>query len=67
MSQKMKNSYWLYTSSNRWCFKSLLKMSIDPAHLICSGNIAKYSEFESYLPDEHFGSIASKIGAFLPV
>ena len=28
----------IYTSSNRWCFKSLLKMSIDPAHLICSGN-----------------------------
>ena len=38
MSPKMKNSYWLYTSSNRWCFKSLLKISIDPAHLICSGN-----------------------------
>ena len=38
MSQKMKYSYWLYTSSHRWCFKSFLKMSIDPAHLICPGN-----------------------------
>ena len=28
----------MYTSSNRWCFKSFLKMSMDPEHLICSGN-----------------------------
>ena len=27
-------------------------------------HIANYSEFESYVPDEHFETIASKIGAF---
>ena len=26
-----------------------------------------YSEFELYLPDKHFETIASKIGSFLPV
>ena len=30
-------------------------------------HIAKYSEFELYLPDEHFETIASKIGTFVPV
>ena len=30
-------------------------------------HIANYSEFELYLQDEHFETIASKIGAFLPV
>ena len=30
-------------------------------------HIANYSEFEMYLPDEHFETIASKIVAFLPV
>ena len=30
-------------------------------------HIANYSEFEMYLPDEHFETIASRIGAFLPV
>ena len=30
-------------------------------------HIANYSEFELYLPDEHFEIIASKIGVFLPV
>ena len=30
-------------------------------------HIANYSKFEMYLPDEHFETIASKIGAFLPV
>ena len=30
-------------------------------------HIANYSEFELYLPDEHFETIASKIGAFLTV
>ena len=38
MSQKMKYSYWQYTNSKRWCFRSFLKMSSDPANLICSGN-----------------------------
>ena len=28
-------------------------------------HIANYSEFELYLPDEHFDTIASKIGSFL--
>ena len=27
-------------------------------------HIANYSEFELYLPDEHFETIASKIGSF---
>ena len=27
---------------------------------------ANYSEFELYFPDEHFETIASKIGSFLP-
>ena len=30
-------------------------------------HIAKYSEFELYLPDEHVETIAGKIEAFLPV
>ena len=30
-------------------------------------HIVNYSESEMYLPDEHFETIASKIGAFLPV
>ena len=30
-------------------------------------HIANYSKFEMYLPDEHFDTIASTIGAFLPV
>ena len=30
-------------------------------------HIANYSKFEMYLPDEHFETIASKIGAFLLV
>ena len=29
--------------------------------------MANYSEFELYLQNEHFETIASKIGAFLPV
>ena len=33
----------------------------------CYIHIANYSKFEMYLPDEHFETIASKIGAFLPV
>ena len=30
-------------------------------------DMANYSEFELYLQDEQFETIASKIGAFLPV
>ena len=30
-------------------------------------HIKNYSEFEFYLLDEHFETIASKIGPFLPV
>ena len=29
--------------------------------------MANYSEFELYLQDEHFETITSKIGVFLPV
>ena len=29
--------------------------------------MANYAEFEFYFPDEHFETIASKIGAFLTV
>ena len=57
---------WLYSKTvGQWTLTFSLHNHVTEIKNML--HIANYSEFKLYLPDGYFETIASKIGAFLPV